>query len=349
MKKAELLRLARLVLPQVDDESMKSEGMFQSDVEATSLCSLWAGTGHILMVSCRGKRFIVKQIRLSSKNPKASVGDRRKAASYEVEANFYERLAVNLIDEHGLRVPRPYHVERKKNEILLCLSYVHSNGHHSLEETSKAVLTWLATLHAATWGEERANRLVNDNGLQETGSYWHLNTRPEEHASMPDKGWEGRLKLAARAIDERLKRDPLQCVIHGDAKDANVLWSADDDDGVVLCDYQYTGKGPPSKDLAYFFCSSCDNLDGEEEEAVLLKFYLDRLSERLKAPPPTMQQLKESLYLAYCDFHRFMSGWGHWGSGAAEKRAKSVLYRLDGGKKLPSEQAYDEAVRREFG
>jgi hypothetical protein len=47
------------------------------------------------------------------------------------------------------------------------------------------VLTWLATLHAAY------------------------------------TGWQGRLKLAARAIDERLKRcDPYQCKSKVIAKDA---------------------------------------------------------------------------------------------------------------------------------
>ena len=58
---------------------------------------------------------------------------------------------------------------------------------------------------------------------------------------MPRKGWEGRLKLAARAIDERLRRDEMQCCIHGDAKDANMLFHSDDDGsgGVSMYDFQY--------------------------------------------------------------------------------------------------------------
>lgn len=47
--------------------------------------------------------------------------------------------------------------------------------------------------------------------------YWHLDTRPDEHRRMSGSGWMGRLKLAARAIDLRLKAVPR-------TKDGN--WSA---------------------------------------------------------------------------------------------------------------------------
>lgn len=42
---------------------------------------------------------------------------------------------------------------------------------------------------------------------------------------MSSAGWMGRLKLAARAIDARLKSDPMQTVCHGDAKGANILYA----------------------------------------------------------------------------------------------------------------------------
>ena len=42
-------------------------------------------------------------------------------------------------------------------------------------------------------------------GLHPQGGYWYLDTRPDELQAMPRHGWEGRLYLAARAIDERLK------------------------------------------------------------------------------------------------------------------------------------------------
>jgi len=229
----------------------------------------------------------------------------------------------------------------------------------------KAVLTWLATLHAAYWGDEKVDKIVEEVGLQQTGSYWHLDTRPSEWEAMPTTGWEGRLKRAARAIDKRLKRDPMQCIIHGDAKEANVLFSSssskvtactatngrrpDVDLVVTLCDFQYCGKGPPSKDLAYFLCSSAN----PDDEKAALEFYRRKLSERLASatddiPMPSMDDLQDSMDLAYCDFYRFMSGWGYWGSGG-ENRVKRVLYRLEGGTDLGSEEAYDDAIRREYG
>lgn len=41
-------------------------------------------------------------------------------------------------------------------------------------------------------------------------------------------------------------------------------------------------------------------------------------------------------------------GLGGWGDGAANRRVQALLGRLDGGTALASEQAYVEAVRREF-
>jgi thiamine kinase-like enzyme len=116
----------------------------------------------------------------------------------------------------------------------------------------------------------------------------------------------------------------MQCIIHGDAKEANVLFSSssssseptactatngrrpDVDLVVTLCDFQYCGKGPPSKDLAYFLCSSAN----PDDEKAALEFYLRKLSERLASatddiPMPSMDDLQDSMDLAYCDFYRF--------------------------------------------
>ena len=63
---------------------------------------------------------------------------------------------------------------------------------------------------------------------------------------------------------------------------------------------------------------------------------------------PTLKELEESVALALCDFQRFMSGWGQWGSDISSVVIE-VLDRLDGGTILKSEDAYREATRREFG
>jgi len=332
--------VARLCLPQLKTDINIHD---ESDLEIHTVCSLWSGMGHIYRVKLPGdQQIIIKHVAAPRKH--LSFGDQRKADSYQVEANFYENVAHKLI-EQGLHIPTPLVVERdagkSKSEIVIAMSYIEGDSMDwSTDEPLRAILRWLATLHASHW--DISDHEATELGLQRTASYWHLDTRLEEHLSMPNKGWEGRLKLAARAIDQRLKRDT-QCIIHGDAKDANVLYSEHD---VYLCDFQYCGRGPPSKDLAYFFCSSV----APDNETTALEYYLQQLTTRLQndAMAPTLEELQESIDLAYCDFYRFMSGWGYWGSGG-EERVKMVLNRLDGGKTLASEDDYDNAVRREYG
>jgi thiamine kinase-like enzyme len=396
MKKQEILRIARLCLPRIeeDDDGEGSDGRCisttptdpscctttnaihdTSDLEVTTLCSLWGGMGHIYRVSfplhhrknsCNKTNnssvqqppaatpitFIIKHIS-PRKLQRANLGDQRKAASYQVEANFYQHVAPKLIHEYGVSIPQPYLVERNAAscEIVIAMSFV-ENASVSDETTTymHAVLTWLAKFHASFWGSRRYEEMAQY--LQETGSYWHLNTRLEEHASMPNKGWEGRLKMAARSIDSYLKRSPHQCMIHGDAKDANIMVVEQPSNNnnpasvVTLCDFQYCGKGPPTRDLAYFFCSSMNPVD----EGAALEFYLNELTKRLPPDetPPSLSELQDLLDLAYCDYYRFMSGWGYWGSGGQD-RVKHVLDRLDGGKNLGSEDAYEEAIQREYG
>lgn len=330
-----------------------------SSVEIRNLCRLWGGMGYVYEVSLssddkddeseEGKvvRVVVKSVRALSSNKNASRGDRRKADSYVVEANFYERAAPWLREEKGLDVPTPYHVERSEDGgVVICMSRLEgssSSGADDPEEETRAVLDWLAALHAATWGDDVAER----HGLQPVGTYWHLGTRPDEHASMPNRGWKGRLKRAARAIDGRLERDPMRCCVHGDAKEANMIFRRDDEGRlrVSMCDFQYCGAGPPTKDLAYFLCVAAHDTDPRH-----VQYYHRRLSELLPddARRPTLHELNESLQLAYCDWTRFMIGWGFWGADIKDE-VTAVLDRLDGGTLLDSEDDYEEAVRREFG
>jgi serine/threonine protein kinase len=368
MKKSEILRIVRHCL--IDDKSKSisdtrgEESLLdESDLHIATVQSLWGGMGHIYKVSwnsdTRTNCLILKHVAPPRKS--MSLGDKRKADSYQVECNFYQHVAPLLAQKHGLSLPVPYLVERNcgkhENEMVVAMSYIHNDGGELQDDRSTllAILTWLATLHAAFWGPAAADAVVAQAGLQACGSYWHLATRPDEHACMPHQGWEGRLKRAARAIDARLQRDPLQCIIHGDAKEANIMLSKANNNTasrtgevvVTLCDFQYCGKGAPTKDLAYLFCTSSVNANGER---AALEFYLQQLTQRLpdNVTPPTLEELCDSLELAYCDFVRFMAGWGYWGSGCQD-RVKAVLQRLDGGKDLGSDDAYDQAVRREYG
>lgn len=126
-------------------------------------------------------------------------------------------------------------------------------------------------------------------------------------------------------------------------------------------DYQYCGKGCPTQDLAYFLCATCD-IENDEEE--LVSYYHNKLTEALLAQMtqmgqdqssmqhviPTLNHLKESLQVAYADYCRFMSGWGYWGtsSGQVQDRTRALLDRIDGGKDLGSEEAYERAIRQKL-
>ena len=346
-----MLYLAQKCLPHLvsDVDTTEADNNLESnDVKARQICRLWAGMGHIYQVTIHGNAdFVIKHVAPPSRN-RQSFGDRRKADSYQVESNFYSKVAPILINEHGgVHLPKPFFVEHgpEPGEITICMSLLkgHSINMMNLDDV-KSALAWMAKFHAVFWGQNQIDQLVEDVGLQKTGSYWHLDTRPDEHSNMARSGWEGRLKKAARAIDNCLKRDPMQCLVHGDPKEANIM-ILDESKEVALYDLQYTGRGTPTRDIAYFLCSSCD----EDEEEQLVEYYYNQLVEQLsqKNPPvtpPTLSHFKDSLELAFCDYCRFMCGWGHWGYDI-QGRVKAFLRRIDGGKDLGSEEAYDKAAR----
>lgn len=134
-------------------------------------------------------------------------------------------------------------------------------------DADAAFVKWLACLHAMYWGA-RADDASSPTGggLQAQGCYWHLDTRPDEHNRMKSLGWLGRLKLAARAIDLRLKEDTMQSVCHGDAKGANIVYGTNDAGEAVplVYDFQYSGKAAVTKDLAYYFNVEADEADEEQ-------------------------------------------------------------------------------------
>ena len=367
------------------------------DLHIRTMCRLWAGMGHIYKIDVPknisdtkkkvGSRkssssstdksmmaLIIKHIVLPKNSSKQSLSDQRKTDSYYVEANFYESLAPLLISKYNVTVPIPYFIERpstnveasatknisKTNEIVIAMSYVENDRTNTftMKQQRDTVLTWLANFHAVFWGTENADEAVRTYGLQPEGTYWYLNTRPDEHVAMPHTGWMGRLKMAARAIADYLQhRDTYQCILHGDAKEANIIYStkpsgknSDANCVATFCDFQYCGKGSLTKDLVYYLMRFDDKDDDNMDDA--MEFYLEQLSKRL--PPnvtaPTLEDLQISLSLAYCDLYRFMIGWGNWGSNnRPNQRVVEILNQLDNGIRLDSEEAYDAALRRKFG
>ena len=328
MKPAEAKRLAELA------------GCTGDSWKAKSIQQLWAGMGHIYELQCGDERIVAKVVKLPKRCD--SVGDRRKAKSYECEAAFYrDGYAAQLLDA-GVVVPRPLHVEARSDGVTIVMSRLDGRPGAFDRRGTEAALAALARLHACFWGP-RADEAVAG-GLQPQGTMSYLDTRKDEFDSMPTRGWEGRLRLAARAIDERLKADRMQSVVHGDPKDANFYFAADGTP--QLYDFQYCGKACPAKDVAYCLCCGSSAWDDADD---LARGYHRDLSAALasrgdEAPP--LDAFLETLELAYADLGRWMSGWGWWGNDL-EPRIRRLLDRLDGGAALaPSE--YEVAIRREF-
>jgi aminoglycoside phosphotransferase (APT) family kinase protein len=372
--------LVEVVLESFQDPAPTSlSSVTSKELQWETVARLWAGMGYVYRVRVAGRPDrIVKHVRLPSPQRGLSRGDQRKSDSYHTEANFYEFVVPVLRTRYGVvDLPETYHVRRTPHAIFIVMSYIAgSSATHqrpaeleSLTPTrTRLVLDWLARFHAATWQTTSSTR--NNQQQEETpwqqgqrllqkpmGTYWHLDTRPDEHASMSNKGLEGRLKLAARAIHDRLQRDPCQCLVHGDVKEANLLFTRDEASSgeaerVVLCDFQYCGPGTPSQDLAYFFCSSIEDWDDEggRRQDVYVSYYLGQLTAYLPptAKPPSLAALQDSLDWAYCDFQRFMCGWGTWGNDLTA-RVRRKLHTLDGGKNLGSEEAYSAAMLANFG
>merc|ERR1712150_386982 len=172
-----------------------------------------------------------------------------------------------------------------------------------------------------------------ESGLAAQGTYWYLDTRPDEYDAMSRQGLSGKLRALADDIDNALKDHEYQTICHGDLKACNMSMSSDPS-YVTLVDFQYVGKACPAKDLAYLFVCGMDvDYDFEErQEGELLKLYIDELAANGvggdgddAAPLPTLDGLSEALDLAYCDLYRWMLGWGVWGNGFLEDRVDKII------------------------
>jgi hypothetical protein len=155
----------------------------KGNIEIKKLQSLWAGMGYVYQLDSQGISIIVKRIRLPE-NP-TSAGDRRKKASYDVEACFYSRGHAMDIRNAGCRLPVPLLVKREDDGLSICMTKLEGKSGYGMgRQETEAALIWLAALHAATWGK-RSDVLVSEGGLQPQGCYWYLDTRQEEFSRMP--------------------------------------------------------------------------------------------------------------------------------------------------------------------
>lgn len=180
-------------------------------------------------------------------------------------------------------------------------------------------------------------------GLWDCGCYWHLDTRQQEFASIPNS-WRD-VRDAAGAIDRVLKgqrkdgsySNRHMTSVHGDFKAANLLWSSDG--RCCAYDFQYVGKGLGMRDVSKFLCTAVDAdvLEEEGGEQQLLQHYHAALVKQLQANSKaeaaqryTPEVMTAQFEIALVDYIRFCAGWGFWGNVEwACARARGVLKRLD--------------------
>ncbi len=300
---------------------------------AKKIQSLWGGYGSIDRWELKGasvQTVVAKHVKLP-RGLAGDVGHERKLKSYDVEMNFYRDYASECNDE--CRVARCFGSEIDGDEFLMVLEDLKGAGYDgrafgSSNHSYLAILKWLAHFHATFMG-------VRPKGLWKVGSYWQLETRPDELRTLArsDKA----LSEAAKKIDSILRGARFQTLIHGDAKMTNFCFSSDGKK-VAGVDFQYVGGGCGMKDVAYLIDGFSGGLGSRQEEQ-LLEFYFDELEKAFESRRSTtninFKELKSEwtkLYrFAWLDFYRFLKGWspGYYNSGSSSERmAKEILGKL---------------------
>lgn len=259
---------------------------------------------------------IVKHVQLPkpSAHPKGwntDLSHLRKLHSYQVEVSWYQRFTAT-IDER-CRVPQGLKSVQTDNEWLIVMEDLARSGYPRVVKSAthqhlEACLVWLANFHARYIG-------VISNELWQTGTYWHLETRPDELASLTDQ----RLKQYAKRIDLELKNVKYRTLVHGDAKLANFCFNPQMT-GVAAVDFQYVGHGCAMKDVALFMSSAVEPDDCARMEAWVLDTYFVALAQALEYYQPHINaedvelNWRPMFALAWADFQRFVKGWSpdHW-------------------------------------
>ncbi|WP_298237090.1 oxidoreductase family protein [uncultured Algibacter sp.] len=287
---------------------------------------LWSGYGKIIRIDLENsplESVVVKHVQLprSQNHPRGwhtDIGHQRKLKSYEVETTWYKRYTKTSM----ARLPRCFAIESKHDETLIVLEDLDKAGfplrkQNVAWEDIDTCLKWLAQFHASYLEK------VPD-GLWNVGTYWHLETRPQELAVLQDKA----LKNAAVAIDKKLNSCNFKTFVHGDAKLANFCFSKNGQ--VAGVDFQYVGGGCGMKDVAYFIGSCLNENDCERLESKLLDTYFTYLHEAIGEKNETLENEWRPLYrVAWADFHRFLKGWspGHWKINSYSERITAEVIK----------------------
>ena len=282
----------------------------QSCKEIEIIQTLWSGYGKISRYELdndSSKTVVVKTILLEqvATHPRGWNTDNshnRKVKSYEIETNWYEKW--NQLCTSNCRTPKfigSFSLEKDQWIILEDLDVnFPSRKHHLNVSEVKVCLKWLANFHANFLTQKPI-------GLWKIGTYWNLETRPDEFEKIENQ----ELKSKAHLIDEILNNCTYKTIVHGDAKVANFCFSQDGKK-VAAVDFQYVGGGCGIKDIAYFLGSCLSSSECETFEKELLDFYFSELEQALDVTInfKELEQEWRDLYPVACtDFTRFLLGW----------------------------------------
>ncbi|MEZ9623111.1 phosphotransferase [Vibrio sp. 10N.222.55.A3] len=324
---------------------------------------LWGGYGELVrlvfdkdnsgsMNNASVNSVIVKHVALPDKaeHPKGwntKLSHQRKVHSYQVETAWYQSFTQQW--DERCPVPVGLQCELEENEWLIVMQDLADIGFpltshfdvlaasdyqapsYTREEQKQrdACLKWLANFHA---------KHININqeqlsSLWQVGTYWHLDTRPDELNALADLP----LKNQAKHIDRLLKECPYQTLVHGDAKLANFCFDSESERAAAV-DFQYVGYGCAMKDVALFMSSAIRPQDCAELESEVLDAYFHYLKEALAYYQPHLSfdeveaAWRPMFYVAWADFQRFVKGWSpeHWKINPyTEQLTLRVLTQLD--------------------
>ena len=297
---------------------------------------LWSGYGEIAKYSVSEQSLIVKRIDLRHgkkgdvQHPRGWQSDfahQRKLSSYHNELLFYQQLAPLTTPE--CRVPELYIGQGEPEHLILVMEDLDALGldlrfEHAhitdnegqttltlaaMSPIADSVIKWLAYFHAQ-FMQAPALTSVNISQQWPQGSYWHLATRPDEYAKMPNSS----LKQAAVYLDRQLQDATFQTLIHGDAKIANFCFGQENGE-IAAVDFQYCGRGVGIVDVVYFLGSAFSSQTLTDYAPLLLDNYFTHIRHALndrfeQVQLDRLEQEWRGLYcVAWADFERFLMGW----------------------------------------
>jgi len=299
---------------------------------------LWSGYGSIrryLLEGADRATLIAKHISPPKKatHPRgwsSPLSHQRKLKSYQVESVWYQKYA--SLSDQKCRVPECLSVTQYNEEVVILLEDLCSTGYSEKrtvvsQYALEACLLWLAEFHATFMGHSAE-------GLWESGTYWHLETRPDELERLAKE--DQALYESAYEIDSKLKSSSYQTLVHGDAKLANFCFTPDDR-SVSAVDFQYVGGGCGMRDVAYFIGSCFGEEECERQSPALLDYYFCALRQAIMERNVAVDRealeadWRELYPFAWTDFHRFLKGWhpGHWKIHSySERLSQNVIAQI---------------------